>query len=177
MKTNSIKERIKEYFFLNPTIRLRVRQIERTLSLPLPSVIRYAKELEKERILKETIISEVKLYSADRSSKEYLLEKKCFNLKSLHRCGLVDFLAKELHNPAIILFGSYAKGEDTEVSDIDIYIEASFEKKGAVEEFEKALKRKIQFFTYKNVHHIRNKELANNILNGIIINGHIEIFI
>jgi len=53
MKTYNIKEKIKEYFFMNPTAKLRVRQMERELKLPLPSVIRYCRELEKEGILRK----------------------------------------------------------------------------------------------------------------------------
>ncbi|MBI2109604.1 hypothetical protein HYT58_00325, partial [Candidatus Woesearchaeota archaeon] len=52
MKVRNIKEKIKESFFINPTVKLRVRQIERKLEIPLPSAIRYIKELEKEGILK-----------------------------------------------------------------------------------------------------------------------------
>ena len=63
MITKNIKERVKEHFLKNPSSKLRVRQIERELKLPLPSVIRYCKELEKEGILKKTEISETVFYS------------------------------------------------------------------------------------------------------------------
>ena len=72
MKTKNIKEKVKEYFFINPSAKLRVREIERELKLPLPSVIRYCKELEKEEILKKVKIRNVLFYTADRSSKEFL---------------------------------------------------------------------------------------------------------
>lgn len=176
MKTNNIKEKIKEFFFINPTTKLRVRQIERELKLPLPSVIRYTKELENEEILKKIIISNISIYSANRSSKKYLLEKKLFNIKSLFISGMVDFIIEEFHNPVIIVFGSYAKGEDTENSDIDIFVESQKNKGINLKTYENRLKRKIQFFIYKNIKGVSNKELANNILNGIIINGYIEVF-
>ena len=51
MKRKSIKEEIREYFFTYPTAKLRVRQIEKKLGLPLPSVIRYCRELKDEKIL------------------------------------------------------------------------------------------------------------------------------
>ena len=76
MKKKHIKNTIKEYFFINPTSKLRVREIERELNLPLPSVINYKKELITEKILKTIIIGKVTLFSADRSSKEYLLQKR-----------------------------------------------------------------------------------------------------
>lgn len=175
MKINSIKGKMKEYFFVNPTVQLRVRHIEKTLSLPLPSVIRYAKELEKEGILKQDKISNVVFYSADRASKSFILEKKLFNIKSLYTSGLVEYLISNYHNPAIFLFGSYAKGEDIEKSDIDLYIETSKTEKINLEKFEKKLNRAIQVFTYKNINQVENKELANNIINGITLNGFLEV--
>ncbi|MEK6824686.1 MAG: nucleotidyltransferase domain-containing protein [Nanoarchaeota archaeon] len=175
MEAKSIKDRIKEYFFVNPTVKLRVRQIERELKNPLPSVIRYTKELEKEKILKKSEIGNVVFYSGDRSSKNFLLEKKLFNIQSLYSSEMIDFLIMELSNPAIIVFGSYAKGEDVENSDIDLYIETPSKKEIKLEKFGKILKRKIQIFFYKNIHEIKNIDLANNIINGIILNGFIEV--
>ena len=176
MKTYNIRERIKEYFFINPTAKLRVRQIERELKLPLPSVIRYCKELEKDGILKKILVSGIAMYSADRSSKKYLFGKKNFNFKIIFESGLIEFLIIELHNPAIVVFGSYARGEDIESSDVDLYIETSSNKRWNFDKYEKILNRKIQIFANKNINEIKNKELANNILNGIVLNGYIEVF-
>ena len=50
MITKNIKQLIEEYFFNYPSTKIRVRQLERTLKLPLPSIIRYCKELEQEGI-------------------------------------------------------------------------------------------------------------------------------
>jgi len=176
MKRKNIKESMKEYFFVNPTARLRVRQIERELKLPLPSVIGYAKELEKEEILTKSKIGDVVFYTPDKTSKEFLLEKRFFNLKQIYYSGLVDFLIEGLSNPPIVVFGSYAKGEDTEKSDIDIYLETSSKKEVSLEKFEKILKRKIQIFRHKGIHEIKNSHLANNIINGVILNGMVEVF-
>src|SRR3989344_5455776 len=116
MTQKDIKRTIKEYFFINPTAKLRVREIERTLKLPLPSVIRYCKELEKEGILTINKMGSVNFYTASRSE-AYLLEKKLFNIRIIYKSGLIEYLKRELSNPAIALFGSFAKGEDTENSD------------------------------------------------------------
>ena len=176
MSIKSIKTELKEYFLLNPTIKLRVRQIERELKVPLPSVIRYTKELEQAGILKSTKIANITVYSADRPSRNYLLEKKLFNLHQLNTSGLINFLIEEFSNPVMIVFGSYAQGEDIENSDVDIYIEAPAKKKINLNQFEKILRRKIQLFVYKNIHQLENKELANNIVNGITLNGLMEVF-
>ncbi len=176
MIVKNINDRIKEYFFLNPTVKLRVRQIERELKLPLPSVIRYTKELEKEGILKKEETSGAVFFSSDRTSKYFLLEKRLFNIKLLFESGLMDFIIKEYSNPVIIVFGSYSKGEDIENSDIDLYIQSSSKKEIKLEKFESILKRKIQVFVYSNINKINNDHLANNIINGIILNNFLEIF-
>lgn len=174
MKTKNIKQQIKEHFMKNPTERLRVRQIEKKLRLPLPSVIRYVKELQEENLLRSEEIGGAKLYSAKRTSPSFILEKKLFNLKKLYQSGLVDYVIHELSNPTIVLFGSYSQGQDIEKSDIDIYIEYPTEKKIDLKKFEKILDKKIQLFIFPNIHKVPNKELANNIINGITLNGFVE---
>ncbi|GIU68204.1 MAG: hypothetical protein KatS3mg001_054 [Candidatus Pacearchaeota archaeon] len=176
MKRKNIKETIKEHFFINPTAKLRVREIERNLKLPLPSVIRYCKELEKEGILTMQKIGSVTFYTANRSNENFILEKKLFNIKSLYTSGLVNFLKVELSNPVIIVFGSYARGEDNEKSDIDLYVETPSKKEINLEKFENILKREIQVFRHKTIKEIKNPHLANNILNGIVLNNYVEVF-
>ncbi len=175
MKSKSIKEKIKEYFFINPTIKLRVRQIEREVKVPLHSAIRYTKELENEGILKMEDIANIRIYAGDRISKDFLYEKRLFNIQKLYISGLIEFLTEELSNPTIVVFGSYARGEDTEESDIDLYIETATKKSVNGGKFETVLKRNIQLFQYKNIHAVENRELANNIINGIVLNGFMEV--
>ena len=174
MKTYNIKEKIKEHFFMNPTKKMRVRQIERELKLPLPSVIRYCKELESEEILRKETISGISTYSADRVSKKFLIAKRLFNIKSIFESGLRDYMIKEYFNPVIVLFGSYSKGEDTEESDIDLYVETPKKHEFKLQKFEKVLKRRIQVFNYRNIKEIPNRHLSNNIINGITINNFLE---
>ena len=176
MKRKNIKVIIQEHFFLSPTAKLRVREIERILKLPLPSVIRYCRELEKEGILKIIQTGNVIFYTADRTNARYLLEKRLYNIKQIHFSGILNYLKEVLSNPVIIVFGSYAKGEDTETSDIDMYIQILSKKKVNLEKFEKFLKRKVQIFAYADINKIPNKHLANNIINGITLNNYLEVF-
>ena len=176
MKIINIKRRMKEYFFTYPSAKMRVREIERVLKIPLPSVIRYCKELEKESILARGSIGSVNFYVANRTNETYLLEKKLYNIKTMYDSGLIERIKRELSNPAIVLFGSYARGEDTEESDIDVCIETPSKKSVQLETFERVLKRKIQVFVQKNLCELSNPHLANNIINGIILNGYVEVF-
>lgn len=175
MIRKDIKLVIKHYFFTNPTSKLRVREIERLLNLPLPSVIRYCKELKDEKILKIFQLGNSKFYTAN-NSETFLLEKKLFNIKSLYVSGLIEFLKKEYNNPGIILFGSYFKGEDIETSDIDIFIHSPSKKIVKTEKFDKLLNRNVQLFVFKDISNIKNKHLANNIINGITLNNYVGVF-
>ena len=177
MKIRDIKEQIRNFFFVNPSVKMRVRQIERGLKLPIPSVIRYTKELEKEGILKREKIAEAVLFSADRASKSFLLQKKLYNIKLLYESGLIEYLINEFSNPILIVFGSYSKGEDNENSDIDLYIQTPSKKEIKLERFEKLLKRKIQVFIHSNLKQIKNPNLMNNIINGIPLNNFLEVFV
>ena len=175
MKRKNIKETIRDYFFTNPTSKLRVREMERKLHLPLPSIIRYCAELEKDGILRIIKIGGIRLYNASGSDK-YHLEKKLFNIRQLYESGLVQFLKIQLSNPVILLFGSYSKGEDIEKSDIDLYVETFSDKKLNLENYERVLRREIQLFRATGIKTINNHNLANNIINGIKLNGQIEVF-
>ncbi|MCH7568313.1 MAG: nucleotidyltransferase domain-containing protein [Nanoarchaeota archaeon] len=176
MRRNDIKQSIKEYFFINPSKKLRVREIERTLKFPLPSVIRYCKELMEQGILEIEKIGNISLYIADRTNEKYLLEKMIYNIKIIYESSLVSYLKEELGNPGIVLFGSYSKGEDVEESDIDLYIETLSKKGIDLKKFEKKLGRRIQIFRHGSIKEIKNSHLANNIINGITLNNYIEVF-
>jgi predicted nucleotidyltransferase len=100
--------------------------------------------------------------------------KRVGNLKFIYESKLIDFLEENLPGGTAILFGSYSKGEDTINSDIDIAIIGRKEKNFNLEKFEKYLKRKIiiQFYnSFKNIH----KNLKENIFNGIVLFGGIEL--
>lgn len=176
MVKRNIKQAIREYFFINPTVKHRVRQIEKTLDLSLPSVIRYCKELKDEGILKTVETGNVTFYTSDRTSKNFILHKKLFNIKQLYDSDVITYLKEELSNPTIVLFGSYARGEDVEDSDIDLYVETSAKKEINLKKFERYLNRSIQVFRHKDIREVKNEDLANNIINGIVLNGFMEVF-
>ncbi len=171
----NLKNKIKNYFLDNPLKRMRVRQIERELRVPLPSVIRYTKELVKENLLKVENISNVRLFSADRASVEYIFEKKIHNLRKIKDSNLMPYLKNELSNPLIILFGSFGKGEDLPESDIDLFIQTN-KKEVNLQKYQKILGKNIQIFLFKDISLIKNKHLANNIINGTVLNGFLEVF-
>ena len=128
-----------------------------------------------ENILQKIIIENIQFYSANINSKEYKLEKKLYNIKKIHNSGIIEYLNEKYFYPTIILFGSYSKGEDTQTSDIDIYIESRIKNIIIPEKYEIFMKKKIQIFLSKKLFEISNEYLINSIINGITLNGFIEI--
>jgi predicted nucleotidyltransferase len=175
MIRKDIKNKIKDYFAANPTRKLRVREIEREVKVPLPSAIRYSRELVREGYLQAVKVSNVTFYCADRSSKQFVWEKKLINLRKIYESGLTEFLIDKLGNPAVVLFGSFSRGEDIEGSDIDLFVETPSKAKVNLAEYEAKLKRRIQLFSYRRISEVKNKELANNIINGVVLNGFLEV--
>jgi predicted DNA-binding transcriptional regulator len=76
IKNINIKEQIRNYFFVNPNDKMRLREIEKKLKLPLPSIIRYCKELKQEGILTTIVIGKAVFFTADKTSSNFILEKK-----------------------------------------------------------------------------------------------------
>ena len=81
---------------------------------------------------------------------------------------------KNLTNPTIILFGSLSKAETKDDSDIDLCI-IGHKKELNLKNFENNLKRKIQLFFFISIEDIKNKELANNIINGYMMKGRLKL--
>ncbi len=170
------KQKILEYFLANPTVKLRAREIERAVKVSFPSVPRYVKESESEGILHKETIGRVVFFTASRGSLEYKKKKLCFNLKQLLSCGVLEAFRVEMSNPVVVLFGSYSRGEDIETSDIDLYVETKSKKEIYFKRFEKKLGKEIQMHKFASLKDVPNKELANNIINGIVLNGFLEVF-
>ncbi|MFH1064824.1 MAG: nucleotidyltransferase domain-containing protein [Candidatus Woesearchaeota archaeon] len=163
-------------FFINPTKEQYLMEMSREINLAHTSLKKNLIELVKQGIVKETLQKKrgriFPLYKADLDSKEYRKYKKIYNITSLLESGLVEFIEDRLMPTAIVVFGSYQKGEDTEESDIDIFVGCKRDELD-VARFEKTLRRKIQFHFNENFSAFP-KELKNNIINGVVLAGFLE---
>ena len=171
-------QRVAAVFFNCPTKHFGLLEISRKLKLAHTSTKQHLEKLVKQGIITKT--SEKKgtrkypLYQADVNSKQYWRAKKIHNLQAIIDSGIVEFLEQKLMPKTIVLFGSYQKGEDTEESDIDVYVQCTPEEL-TLQPFKKKFERKIQlhfnpdFSSYP-------KELKNSIINGIVLYGYLEAF-
>jgi predicted nucleotidyltransferase len=132
--------------------------------------------LEKEKLVnveKKTAMNLTEV-SLNRDNPKAIYFKRIENLKLIYECGLLLFLEEQFPACPIILFGSYARGEDTIKSDIDIAIMNAKQKELNIHKFEKLLERHINIQTYQNFNKI-HKELRTNIINGVTLSGVLEL--
>jgi predicted nucleotidyltransferase len=162
-----------EILFNEPEKKKHIREIARLCKLSPNTVLSELKKLKKEGIIKTERSANLLLAGVNFDSEKYRTKKMIFNLESVYDSGLVDYLAKFYENSkAIILFGSYRRGEDISTSDIDIAIITLDKKRPDAALYEKKLKRSI------NLHLISLKEISeeffNNLINGIVLKGYLQ---
>lgn len=161
-------------FLDNPLKKRYIRELSRKVKLASTSIKIHLDRLMKEGLVTERRDDVFKYYVANFDSEKFRFYKRVNWLISLNECGLIEYLNDSCSPDAIVLFGSCAKGEDTEKSDIDIYIQSS-EKRLDIGKYEKLISRKIQLFFSEDINKLP-KELRNNILNGIKLDGYIKVF-
>lgn len=135
--------------------------------------------LEKDGLAKVVDLGIIWRIQANRESFSFIKEKILYNLGVIYKSGIVEYIAQVYHPKAIILFGSFRKGEDAPGSDVDIAVEISEDSDlnvVRVDDFkylESQIDRKINLYFFN-----RNKidlNLFNNIANGMVLSGFLEV--
>ncbi len=137
-------------------------------------------ELMKLNLVTIIKLSKIWRIKANQQNDLFLKMKILTNLQRLYLSGLIEILNEGFGNPkAIIVFGSFRNGEDLSTSDIDLAIEKEDISEYKTislphgESIEKSLGRRIQIhlFNKKNV----DRHVFNNIANGIVLSGFLEV--
>jgi len=152
--------------------RINVREYSRLMKVSPPTASKILSEFNKEELLEIEKDRNYIFYHANKNNKLFIDLSRIYWKIKLEK--LINFLNKNIINPTIILFGSLSKGETKNDSDLDICI-IGHKKELNLKDFENNLKRKIQLFFFTSIEDIKNKELANNIINGYILNGRLKL--
>jgi len=169
-------------YFLKETSReFHVRQLAKLEKKSPTTISKLLNEYAKVGILKQSSRLNHVFYKANTENQKLKDMKISYNLELIRNSGLTSFLEKELNHPeAIVLFGSFRKGDDSEKSDIDIAVVSAIKKEINLAEFEKKLRHNLQLFILlpKDIESLKksNPELLNNIANGIVLYGFLELF-
>ena len=152
--------------------KLSQRELAKLLKVSPTAIAQAVKKLNS--LVKIEKTKTIHFVSFNRDEKRAIELKRIENLKSIYSSGLSDYLERELAGATVILFGSYSLGEDTSRSDIDLAVIGRKDKILGLKELEKSLNRKININFYPSWGDIQ-KHLKNNILNGILFHGGIEL--
>ena len=171
MFTNTTLWTVASVFFRQPSTEFTIADLKRETKLTYPSLKPKLDALAAQHLItwtshtKET--RSYKLYKANNEHSEYRYWKRIHNALSLKL--LVDYLEETCKPDVIVLFGSYARGEDDEHSDIDLFIQT---KKRTLDlrQFEKVLGKEIQYFTEPDIGNFPDS-LQQNLRSGVVIHG------
>lgn len=176
---NSV-QRVLKVLFLYPEKEFSLSDIAKEAKVAKPHIGAILANLEQLGFITIVKLTKIWRIKANQQSGNFLKSKIVYNLNFIYQSGLVEFLIEHFGNPkAIVLFGSFRKGEDFSTSDIDIAIEdeteeyKTFRLVTLIENFEREIGRKIQIhlFNRKNI----DNHVFNNIANGIVLAGFLEV--
>lgn len=171
---------LKEIFNSYPDS-LHIRLLARKTGLNQNTIINITNKLAEEKIITREKDNETNKVSikGNRDNPMFLVRRKLFNIERVYESGIVDYLNDSLHYPAIILFGSFAKAENRKGSDIDLFIISDDKTMPDISQFEERLGAGIEVFihTKKEFNELKktSKELINNVMNGFILSGYVEV--
>lgn len=175
MLTEDNKIRILKLFFEGPNERLHLREVARRGGLSATGAMKILRGLEKEGLVEKERTKVTVVYTGNYENEKFMALKRSLNLYSLYSCGLVLALVDFYKIPdVVILFGSYAKGEDTRESDIDIAIMTDVNEYPQLDTYEAYLKRKISLHLIENTKN-EEKGFINSLANGIVLYGYLEV--
>lgn len=170
MRRNEI---IKELFYNHPTKQWHFEQLLKEAKLSRAQTNEWLRRLQKEKLIKRIKPrKKMPYYIACNQNPHYKNSKRLFGLTKLHKSGLLDFLASLEKAKTVVLFGSLARWDWYEGSDIDIFIYGDV-KNVYVGKFASKLGREIQVFTGKSNIELKRlgSPLLKNIIKGITLKG------
>lgn len=150
------------------------RDIAKQLNVSPTAVSNSLIKLIDKKIVTLTKTKTINFISFNRDASFSIGIKRVENLKNIYSSKLIEYLEETLAGATLILFGSYALGEDNIDSDIDIAVIGRKDKLLNLQKYEKVLHRviNVNFYTsWKEIH----KNLKNNILNGIVLSGSVDL--
>ena len=168
------------WFFDFPNREMSLNDLSEEVGISKTTANRIVSQLEEIGFLKKEVLGRIWRIKCNPQHPYNLSLKVPYHLGQIYLSGLLDATFKQTPNPrAVILFGSYRKGDDTEQSDIDIAVEVlgneemKIKELGIIEQlgFRKKVKVNLHIFSRNKV----DRNLFANIANGIILTGFLEV--
>lgn len=165
--------RILRQLFDHPRKIFLIRELSRNTNLAQTSVRAHLKQLSQEKLVQKDTAGLYPGFKANITD-QYKLLKQQDLVRRLFQSGLIHHLEKKIYPACVVLFGSASRGEDTENSDIDLFIQANRTPLN-LKKYESELNRKIHVIYEASLKKL-SPELLNNIANGVVVYGYLKLF-
>jgi len=120
----SVYDKVLKWFFAFPDGSFSVSDIARGITASKAQTSRAIRRLQEEKFLNIKDFGNVWQVTPNKQHPFFITRKVPYNLQLVYESGLVDALLKQWPSArAIVLFGSFRKGDDNETSDLDIAVE------------------------------------------------------
>ena len=120
------KNKIIEILFKYPEKEFSLSDLAREAGVAKANIGNILNEFQEAGLITIEKLSKIWRIKSNQTNWLFIRSKIVNNLGFVYKSGLVEFLIEHFKNPkAILLFGSFRKGEDLSNSDIDIAIESN----------------------------------------------------
>lgn len=167
------------WFFAYPAREMSLSDLSVQIGISKTTANRVVNLLEKEKFLKKEVLGKIWRISCNQKHEYNTTMKISYNLGLIYESKIINRIYKKVPScKAIILFGSYRKGDDTEESDVDIAVEILGDKTieiislGSIDVgHRKNVPVNLHLFSRNKI----DLNLFANIANGFILDGFLEV--
>jgi predicted nucleotidyltransferase len=168
------------WFFSYPSIEMGLNDLAASIGVSKTTARKVVLQLEHESFLIKKDLGKIWRISCNQNHFYNKSVKITYNLERIYLSNILGEVYKIIPGArAIVLFGSYRKGDDNENSDIDIAVEIlgneelQIHELGVISEFgyRKNVKVNLHIFTRNRI----DINLFSNIGNGIVLDGFLEV--
>lgn len=159
-------------FFEDCYRRIGVREYAKLVHVSPPTASKLLKDYHNQGLLHQSEERRYLLFHANIENRDMIDLSRIYWRKKLE--GLSVELKSKLVNPACVLFGSLAKAEAKQDSDIDLALFTQEKKQIDLNRYKKQFQREITIYWFRSLSEVKNKHLLNNIINGYVLFGRLS---
>lgn len=180
LELNEAYQKVLQWFFSRPTERIGLTDLSEALGIAKTTARSVVAKLAEKGFLNIEPIGKLLRISCVPNHSYNFTWKISYNLTLVFSSGVLSEVHKIIPSPkAIVLFGSYRKGDDIETSDLDIAVEIIDNEGPKIIElghldnfgYRKNIPVHLYIFSRNNV----DINLFANIANGIVLEGFLEV--
>ena len=143
-------QKVLEVFFEEPFKEFHLRGVAKESNVSAPTAKTQLDKFVKEGFIEKKKKANLVLFKANANNNRFRLLKTAYALDKIEKSKLLEKLESEFSPLSVVLFGSTARGEDGNGSDLDLLVISKNKKELDLSKFEKKLKREINYSVYSS---------------------------